>query len=339
MTTTKSGLASPPSNATLLVTGATGFFGRSVLRFLMQVAGPHADPGWSLTALSRDPVAFTQAYPEFSGVAWLSFCQGDVMNPETFPAGQFTHVIHAAAESTGGSTQNAIERFDQIVEGTRHVLQWAAAHGVERFLYTSSGAVYGPQPLDLGKISEGWYGSPDPMLGSSAYGIAKRAAEHLCLLYSERHGMQTVVARGFAFVGPDLPLDAHFAIGNFIRDALHEPEIVVKGDGSPLRSYLYQEDLAEWLLTMLVQGQPGRCYNLGSDQPVSIAELARLVAATVSPGKPVRVLGHQNAGSAERSRYVPDTHRAAAELGLQIKVPLAEAIARTAAALRNSCGD
>jgi dTDP-glucose 4,6-dehydratase len=151
----------------------------------------------------------------------------------------------------------------------------------------------------------------------------------LCALYHATHGIDTVIARCFAFVGEDLPLDVHFAIGNFIRDALWAEEIIVGGDGTPLRSYLDQRDLAHWLLTLLAAGKPNRAYNVGSDREISVAALARLVGEIVSPGKVVRILG-QAAGNSGRNIYVPDIRRAREELGLDVTIPLETAIADTA---------
>jgi len=129
-------------------------------------------------------------------------------------------------------------------------------------------------------------------------------------------------------VGPDLPLNVHFAIGNFIRDALTADAITVSGDGTPLRTYLEQSDMAYWLLTLLEHGRPGQAYNVGSDEVVSIADLAHLVRDILAPGKYVRILGQPNPGSA-RCRYVPDIRKAHQELGLNVSIPLAEAIRRT----------
>jgi dTDP-glucose 4,6-dehydratase len=194
-------------------------------------------------------------------------------------------------------------------------------------LLTSSGAVYGPQPSELAAIPEDWSGSPPLAEPSTAYGQGKRAAEHLCALVGEQHGLETVVARCFAFVGPDLPLNVHFAIGNFIRDALTADAITVAGDGSPLRTYLDQSDLAHWLLTLLEHGRPGQAYNVGSDEVISIAALAHLVRDILAPEKPVHILGQPDPGAA-RNRYVPDIRKAQQDLGLSVTIPLAEAIRR-----------
>jgi dTDP-glucose 4,6-dehydratase len=211
------------------------------------------------------------------------------------------------------------------------MLDFALAVGAKRFVLTSSGGVYGPQPYGMERIPEGYHGMPDSLRPANAYSVAKRAAEHLCALYQDKHGLECVIARCFAFVGTDLPLNIHFAIGNFIRDALYRDSITVAGDGTAVRSYLDQRDLAHWLLTLLDKGQSGRAYNVGSDQAITIANLADQVSELLSPGKPVYILG-KAAFSGARSRYVPDISRARVELGLDVTIPLGEAIRVTAEA-------
>ena len=144
----------------------------------------------------------------------------------------------------------------------------------------------------------------------------------------EQHELETVVARYFVFVGPDLPLNVHFAIGNFIRDALTADAITVSGGGTPMRTYLHQSDLAHWLFTLLERGRSGDAYNVGSDEVIGIADLAHLVRDVLAPEKPVHILGKPDPGSA-RNRYVPDIRKAQQDLGLSVTVPLAEAIRNT----------
>lgn len=319
----------------IFLTGGTGFFGKALLRhWAGQEQKGQEVP--RVTLLSRNPNRFETQYPDLVAHQWLQLVQGDVCNPDSLPRNRaFTHVLHAATDSTNGPQLSPLERYDQIVNGTRNVLDLTVASCASRFLLTSSGGVYGPQPPNMEQIPEDYLGMPDPLNPNNAYSVAKRCAEHLCALYQDQHGLETVVARCFAFVGPDLPLDVHFAIGNFIRDALWADEIVVHGDGTPVRSYLDQRDLARWLLALLQEGKAGEAYNVGSDQPISIADLAHLVRDLVSPGKPVRILG-QPVDHAERNRYVPDIRKSARDLGFQPSISLEQSILDAVEGLRRA---
>jgi dTDP-glucose 4,6-dehydratase len=252
------------------------------------------------------------------------------------PKEQFRYVIHAATEASAKMIEeNPAAMLDTIVSGTRCVLQLTKNCGCAKLLFTSSGAVYGPQPAEILNAPETYLGAPDPLLPGSAYGIGKRVAEHLCVLQARESGCEAKIARCFAFVGPMLPLDTHFAIGNFLRDALAGRDITVAGDGTPYRSYLYASDLATWLWTILFRGPPCRAYNVGSDQPISIRELALIIQRLVGANSAVQI-ARQPAPGATPSRYVPSTHRASAELGLKHTVPIEEAILRTTAWIKSS---
>jgi len=317
--------------AKLFITGGTGFFGKALLRHHL-LAGKNST--LQIVVLSRNPHKFLTEYPEFSGHPSIIFLKGDIQKRDMLPWDHnFFHILHAATDSTDGPSLTPLQRYDQIVDGTRNMLDLAVATGASRFLLTSSGAIYGPQPADLAAIAEDWPGSPPLAEPSRAYAQGKRAAEHLCALVGEQHGLETVVARCFAFVGPDLPLNVHFAIGNFIRDALTADAITVFGDGTPLRTYLEQSDLAHWLLTLLEHGRPGQAYNVGSDEVISIADLAHLVRVILAPDKPVHILGQPNPDAA-RNRYVPDIRKAKQELGLTLTIALAESIRRIGEAYR-----
>lgn len=306
----------------LLLTGGTGFFGKALLRYFLNL--PPSDI--EISILTRDPEGFLSKNPEFFAYEALVFLKGDIQVRDSLPWNQhFSHILHAATDSTYSSNLSPIHRFDQIVDGTRNLLDLAVSVGARRFLLTSSGAIYGPQPSDLCALPENWLVSPLLSEPSTAYGHAKRVAEHLCALVGHQYGLETVVARCFAFVGPDLPLNAHYAIGNFISDALTSDAITVSSDGSALRTYLDQTDLAHWLFSILKYGTPGHAYNVGSDHVISISKLACLVRDILSPGKPVRILCEPKC-NASRNRYVPDITKVRQQLGLSPNVSLADAI-------------
>lgn len=308
----------------LFVTGGTGFFGGWMLESLLH-ANRRLDLGASAIVLTRNPDGYRHTAPYVADDPAITLLAGDVRVIEPAP-GEFSHVLHLATETNLGADPAA--SFTTAVAGTARVAALASRFGA-RLLLASSGAVYGPQPPELERVAEDYAGGPSPLDAGAAYGHGKRAAEFLCAAAAVSAGLHPKIARCFAFVGPLLPLDANFAIGNFIRDALAGGPIRVRGDGTPRRSYLYAADLAVWLWTILVRGEDGRPYNVGSDQPIAIADLARLVAEEVRPGTPTEIARPPQPG-ALHAQYVPSTTRATSELGLRALVPLREAVRRTA---------
>lgn len=330
----------------LFITGGTGFFGCWLLETLL-AANRKLNLGIEATVLSRDPDAFARRVPHLavaSGIHWVrgsatDFTPEQVTRELGLASGHlaFDAVIHLATEADNARTlADPSAAADVIAGSTRRALEFAGAIGARRFLFTSSGSVYGRQPPELEKVPEDYPGSSDPAHLNAAYAIsgqAKHAAEELCSVYWKERGVETIVARCFAFAGPHLPLDGKFAFGNFLADALADRDIVITGDGTPVRSYLYAADLAIWLWTLLARGAPGRVYNVGSERPVSIRELAETVARLVAPGRRVKILQTSIPG-APIERYVPSTQRARAELDLRERVGLEEAILRSAAWMR-----
>ncbi len=314
------GLHDALSGRHLLLTGGTGFFGRWLLALLSLLN--RQGVGITVTVLSRNPERFLAAQPVFCKYAWLQWLRGDVRELQNISIKPVDLIIHGAADTSVMGNAQPLELFDTIVNGSRRVLDLAVHSGCTRVLLTGSGAQYGSLPNSSG-VLEGYTGACMSNAISSVYGEAKRAQETLGIIYAKNQGVDVVMTRCFSFSGAGLPLGGHFAIGNFVRDALFSSEVVLNSNGKAVRSYLHGADLAVWLLTLLVRGESGTAYNVGSDQAISIADLARRVIARLAPEKPLRILGQ--AEEASRSFYIPDISKAKA-LGLDVWTSLDESI-------------
>ena len=293
----------------LFITGGTGFFGKSMLDYRLR----HPEWKWAKAewvVLSRSPDRFVASYPKLANQVGVSFVAGDVRD-FAFPEGRFDAIVHAATSAV--TTLSDEEMTSVIVDGARRVVDFAKAADCKALLFTSSGAVYGPRA----SLSC----EEDNCVPTTAYGKGKMSAERLLV----DSGLDVKIARCFAFVGQYLNRGIQYAIGNFIQNCLDGKPIVINGDGTPLRSYLYADDLVEWLFAILERGERGRPYNVGSDREVSIRELAETVRTVLGSKSEIVVKGTPVPG-AKPSVYVPNIDRARNELGLEVKVALEDSI-------------
>lgn len=313
----------------LFITGGTGFVGSWLLESFTgacDVLGINAES----IVLTRTPDAFRLRAPRVAGHPCVRLVEGDVQT-FAFPEATCAYVIHAASEvGIGAALRSELDNLAASVVGTQRVLHYARKTGTRKLLFVSSGAVYGEQPSSISHVPEDFTGGPALSDPGSVYGEGKRVAELMCVVEGRRSGIEAKIARGFAFVGPYLPTEARFAIGNFVRDALQGGPVRVKGDGTSRRSYLYAADLAIWLWTILFKGVPARPYNVGSSVDISVADVAGVVASSVRPEADV-VIEQTPRSASLLQRYLPDTHRAQDELGLRERIDLRESVMRTLA--------
>jgi dTDP-glucose 4,6-dehydratase len=203
-------------------------------------------------------------------------------------------------------------------------------------LYVSSGAAYGRQPPDVAALSEDAPVRIDSDPDKAAYARAKRAAEAIVCEFATTASLHARIARCFAFVGPWLPRDAHFAIGNFIGNALRGEPVEVRSRHEVIRSYLHADDLAFWLLR-LATADGDRCdiCNVGSDEALPLRDVASMVAAAgnVDVRFPEAAQAGSGSALAPADRYVPSLGKARSEFALAVTIPLREAVERTLRAL------
>jgi dTDP-glucose 4,6-dehydratase len=238
------------------------------------------------------------------------------------PKGPFDSIFHFAGDLAAQASAK------DAAAGTARIIELARGSGSRSILYTSSGAVYGKIPADVSHVGENYSREAK---GLNGYGEGKLASERLLSqMFRETPSIAPKIARTFAVVGPGLPLDGVYAVGNFIRDGLRGGPIRVAGDGTPTRSYLHLAEHTIWLWNILVRGTADQPYNVGSSESHSIREVAEICGRQFKV--PVQIAQSPAAG-APISRYVPDTRRIETEFGLKVEMPLTEAIRRTCLSL------
>jgi dTDP-glucose 4,6-dehydratase len=311
----------------ILLTGATGFFGKWLLESFLHL-NEELGLDTRIIALSRNPILFLEQYPHFKKEKKINWIRGDITNFE-FPEGKFDYIIHAATDADSKiNIDNPLLMLDTITLGTKRVLEFARIHPeIKSMLLTSSGAIYGNQPENVTHIRESdsfYLDINDP---GSSYAEGKRLAELYCAIYARKFNLPIRIVRCFTFVGPYLPIDRHYAVGNFIQDGIKRQNITIHGDGAPLRTYMYGADLVIWILTILLKGNIGEAYNVGSDIPISIKKLA-LKIADFFPAISVNIL-NQIHPTDRNFNYVPDISKAKEQFHFGDGITFDEAIYRT----------
>ena len=280
------------SGKRILIAGSSGFIGSHLVETLLYMNRAMALK-MTLYGLSRSEVP-----PQ--GKDFIPV-QGDLSTFQLDESLDF--VIHTAGSSEWLSTEQDCSTY---MKGSLHLLECAKRARVKRFLMVSSGAV------DDFKLAE-------PYQAGYEYRRGKFVVESYMDTF--RPFFDPVIARVFSVTGPGLP--AHFAIHQFIQNGLKGGPIHLWGNGQSLRSYIYTTDLTLWLLTLLLKGKSCVPYNVGSNEPVTIAGLAKKIAHYF--GTTVK----QDPGIPQIRNYVPNTLKAKTNLHLEINVHLDKALTRT----------
>lgn len=314
---------------TLLVIGGSGFFGKSILDAFSRRLLDSWQVG-KVIMMARNADVLIDEAPNLVGES-VELYSADITKTDFLPAADY--VIHAAASTdVRDYLSKPEEEKNNIQAGIYHYCELANKfHNKSKILYVSSGAVYGKQPENLDRLNESFVSdSFDGMApGKIDYAIAKRDAEN-AIVKLGLDGLNVSIARCFAFVGPWLPRDQHFAIGNFIDNILKKTSIVVKANHRVYRSYMYADDLVEWLMT-IVDHASTECpiYNVGSDQEILLGDLAEKLALSYGSFADVNKITIDKI-----DRYIPSVDKATRTLGLQLKYDLDLAVQKT---IENIC--
>lgn len=317
-------------NKNILMTGASGFIGSYLLNSIISLNDIKKNSPCKIFVLVRNIQKLKKVMPRLNEHKNIIIICDDVRT-FNFPSEKIDYVIHAASPTSPNElSTDPIDSSDIIVNGTKRILQQSKQWGAKRILYISSGAVYGPQPSDILRLSEDYKGGPDITNSNFLYGEAKRYAEILCNAYYKYHSLSTVIARPFTFVGPYQNLDSGFAVTEFIKSGLQKKPICILGDGTPVRSYCYVADLTIALWKILLDGKEGCAYNIGSEEEISIIDLARKIIKIMNLELKIETKGTPIVGQ-KIMRYVPDITKLKSEFNFNPKYQLNESLERTIA--------
>ncbi len=316
----------------ILVTGGAGFIGSAVVRRAI---------GAGHSVVNLDALTYAACLENLASIAGnpaYRFEHADIRDGDAlariFAAHRPDAVMHLAAESHVDRSIDGPGAFiDTNVTGTYRLLEAARAYWEQhgraadfRFHHVSTDEVYG----SLG--ATGMFTETTPYAPNSPYSASKAASDHLVRAWHETYGLPVVITNCSNNYGP-----FHFPeklIPVIILKALAGQSIPIYGSGENIRDWLYVEDHADALLTVLGRGAPGRTYNIGGENEASNIEIARRICAILDQKRPAaRAYAEQISFVADRPghdlRYAIDAARIRDELGWRPSLDLAQGLEKT----------
>lgn len=261
------------SGSKILVAGATGLIGGGVVDALM--ANPWRD--YEVFAVGRNEERARIRFKKYFKDRSFHFIKHDVTCPLQCDE-VFDFIIHAASgASPVDFSKRPVEVVRSNIEGVVSLMEYGLDHKMKRFLYVSSGEVYGEG--DGRVFTEDYSGYVDCTSPRSCYPSSKRAAETLCVSYASEYGADVVIARPCHVLGPYFTETDNRVYAQFIRNVLRGEDIVMKSTGSQFRSWCYIVDCISALFAILFNGENRQAYNIANaESNISIRELAETIA-------------------------------------------------------------
>lgn len=262
------------SRCNILITGATGLIGGCLTEVLMM--NPMRD--YHVYACGRNEQRAMERFKKFAADEAFHFIKQDIIQPL---AGDvvFDYIIHAASDANPRMyAQKPVEVMKGNIDGVSNLIEYGLKHAMKRFLYVSSGEVYGEG--DGRVFSEDYSGYVNCATPRACYPSSKRAAETLCVAYAAEYGADVVIARPCHVYGPHFTEADSRVYAQFIRNVLRGEDIVMKSTGEQFRSWCYVVDCVSALLYVLLKGESGQAYNIAdATSNISIKDLAEMIAS------------------------------------------------------------
>ena len=272
----------------VLITGATGLIGGCLVEVLMSRGDVN------VYAAGRNEERARRRFAEYKDNPRFHFFKYDVSRSlsegTSSPSSEgnpipFHYIIHAASDASPAAfASTPVDVIKSNIYGTANLIEYGMVNGMRRFLYVSTGEVYGEggateETPDGPAFKETDSGYVNPVLPRSCYPSSKRAAETLCAAYKEQYDADVVIARPCHTYGPHFTPSDNRVYAQFIRNVLRGEDIVMKSDGSQFRSWCYVVDCVRALLYILLKGESGEAYNIAdTNSNITIRQLAEMIA-------------------------------------------------------------
>ena len=293
------------SGCNILVTGATGLIGGCLADILMH--RQHRD--YTVYAAGRNKTRAERRFSAYLDDPSFHFLCFDVTKP-LIPDIDFHYIIDAASGASPSLyATDPVGIMKGNIYGVDNLLDYGRQHRLRKFVYVSSGEVYGEG--DGRAFTEDYSGYVNPVALRSCYPSSKRAAETLAVCYARQYGLDVSIARPSHVYGPYFSPSDNRVYAQFISNVLAGEDIVMKSEGTQFRSWCYVIDCAAALLFLLLKGENMTAYNIADAQSnITIRSLAELVAA-VGKRKVVMKLPEETekAGYSVVTKAVFDTAR------------------------------
>jgi nucleoside-diphosphate-sugar epimerase len=286
----------------LLIIGGTGFFGKSILDYFTNYNSLKINKIIIFSRKSQN-IQIDKILKKKIKIIKVS---GNILNIKKLPSADY--VIYAAILKNYKNDHKAVKNYLNLAK---------KYHLKSKILYTSSGAVYGKQPETNKGFKENYLQFNNKISFKKSYkkeySEIKLKNEKLFQQFG-KEGAKVSIARCFSFVGPNLPLNTNYVIGNIINNILRNENIIIKANYKIMRSYMYSDDLVKWLFKILDHSN-NLCpiFNVGSDNKVSIHKIANVLAKKYN----LKVLSTK-ISSKKIDNYIPNINKAKKELGLKL---------------------
>ena len=265
--------------STILITGGSGLLGSYLVKTFLnlnKVFGLNIH----VICLTRSQHSIDKRLSSVLDNSKLEVILHDVSAPLPVDLPSADYVIHVASQASPNYYGvDPVGTLSANTIGTANLLDYCYKRKCKRFLFFSSGEVYGVTQNQSEPITETDYGYIDPMKVRSCYAESKRMGENMCVAWSHQFGCHASIVRPFHTYGPGLSLDDGRVFADFVSDIVNKRDIVLKSDGLAKRSFCYLTDATIGFLTVLLHGSSGEAYNVGNpSSEVSMRDLAHILA-------------------------------------------------------------